>query len=127
MFRVVAFDALPGTVALVNRTPGGHKGGERTHVLHWCAAAACGRGYPRHPLFVQQTLRTDTAQSLADDFERFFPTDRHKSRVLVTALEWVGALHWLADSMRVVGFLYQSIGLDTDPPTARVLVSDIKV
>src|SRR5262245_21994215 len=127
MLRVVALDALPAAEAEIGRSPSREERRERSHVLGRCAAAAEARGETREARFVGQPLGADLAQLAGDDVERLVPRYGHEPRILIAALLRVGALHRLAHPVRVVGLLDQPVGLDADPPAARVAVRDVVV
>src|ERR1039457_5028432 len=112
MLRVRAFDALPGTEAQIDRAPGREEGRQRAHIGGGRAAATEARGQSRKSARVGRAGRARGLELVRDQIERLVPGYAHEARLLVPALFWVGALHWIEHAVRAVGFLYQPEGLD---------------
>ena len=127
MLGVIAFHPLPAAEPHVERPPGRQKGWKRSHVLRRCAAAAERNGESRITAFVLRAARSHVAHPGRDCIQRLFPGYRCETRVFVTALLGVRALHRRRNAVRIIGFLDKTVGLYADPAAAGVPVGDIVI
>ena len=127
VLAVVALDALSRAEAHVDGTPRGEEGRQRPHVLGGGAAASEAHREPREARLVHEPLGADGAHVPGDRVEGLVPAHRHEPRILAAALARVGALHGLADAVRVVGLLDEAVGLDAHAAAARVAIARIEV
>ena len=124
---MVALDALAAPEAEVHRPPSRQQRRERPHVLGRRATAAEARGEARKSRLVDQALDTDFLHPAGDHLERLVPRDLHEPGVFASPFFRVGALHRAFDTVRVVGLLNHSVGLDADLPAAGMRVGDVVI
>ena len=97
--------------------------------MYWVGVPPASEAHrePREARLVHEPLGADGAHVPGDRVEGLVPAHRHEPRVLAAALARVGALHGLADAVRVVGLLDEAVGLDAHAAAARVVIARIEV
>ena len=74
--------------------------------------------------FVGQTRIVDFLNLSGDGVQRFIPGYGNETRVLISALFWVGPLHGLFDPVGIIGLLDQAERPDADPAASRMFITD---